>query len=44
MESSHLENKAARVIQIKFLDWFYKPICKDGTFGLNSLQQKLSKN
>jgi hypothetical protein len=28
---------AARVIQIKFLDWFYKPICKDGTYGLNCL-------
>jgi hypothetical protein len=31
------QNKAARVIQCKFLDWFYKPICKDGTFGLNCL-------
>ena len=30
-------NKAARIIQIKFLDWFYKPICKDGTYGLNCL-------
>jgi hypothetical protein len=28
------KNKAARIIQIKFLDWFYKPVCKDGTFGL----------
>jgi hypothetical protein len=30
-------NKAARIIQIKFLDWFYKPLCKDGTYGLNCL-------
>jgi hypothetical protein len=35
-----IRNKAARVIQIKFLDWFYKPICKDGTFGLNCLLAK----
>jgi hypothetical protein len=34
------QNKAARVIQCKFLDWFYKPICKDGTFGLNCLLAK----
>jgi hypothetical protein len=33
-------NKAARVIQSKFLDWFYKPICKDGTFGLSCLLAK----
>jgi hypothetical protein len=31
------EDKAARIIQIKFLDWFYKPICKDGAYGLNCL-------
>jgi hypothetical protein len=29
------KNKAARVIQVRFLDWFYKPICKDGSLGLN---------
>jgi hypothetical protein len=34
------QNKAARVIQLKFLDWFYKPVCKDGTFGLNCLLAK----
>jgi hypothetical protein len=39
------KNKAARVVQIKFLDWFYKPVCKDGTFGLNCLlAQRLCKN
>jgi hypothetical protein len=32
--------KTARVIQLKFLDWFYKPVCKDGTFGLNCLLAK----
>jgi hypothetical protein len=31
------KHKAANLIQKKFLDWFYKPICKDGTFGLNCL-------
>jgi hypothetical protein len=31
------EDEAARIIQKKFLDWFYKPICKDGTYGLNCL-------
>jgi hypothetical protein len=35
-------NNAARVIQLKFLDWFYKPICKDGTFGLNCFLAKKS--
>lgn len=35
-------DRAARIIQRKFLDWFYKPKCKDGTFGLNcQLAQRL---
>jgi hypothetical protein len=34
---SAAREKAARVIQMKFLDWFYKPICKDGSYGLNCL-------
>ena len=37
VSSEKARNKAARIIQIKFLDWFYKPICKDGTYGLNCL-------
>jgi hypothetical protein len=49
---SFLSDEAARVIQKKFLDWFYKPICKDGTYGLNcywlkgcvNKQRKLSQN
>jgi hypothetical protein len=36
------EDKASKIIQIKFLDWFYKPICKDGAYGLNCfLAQRL---
>lgn len=26
--------QAATIIQRKFLDWYYKPVCKDGTYGL----------
>lgn len=32
---------AANIIQEKFLDWFYKPECKDGTLGINC---KLAKS
>ena len=28
-------NSAAKKIQIKFRDWYYKPICKDGSIGLH---------
>jgi hypothetical protein len=28
------ENQAAIIIQNKFMDWYYKPECKDGTMGI----------
>jgi hypothetical protein len=35
------DHYAANIIQEKFLDWFYKPECKDGTWGINC---KLAKS
>ena len=26
---------AVRIIQKKYLEWYYKPVCKDGTYGLH---------
>ena len=34
------KNKAARIIQNKCFNWIWKPICRDGQFGI---QVKLTK-
>jgi hypothetical protein len=39
-----IRNKAARVIQLKFLDWFYKPLCKDGTYGIDRFNKIFRDN
>ena len=35
LERKRVVKEAAIIIQRKFLDWFYKPVCKDGTPGLH---------
>ncbi len=39
-----IKEPAARIIQKKFLDWYYKPVCKDGSIGLNCKKARRELN